>query len=289
VDFIYNGGDVYLDGDTIQINRPSGGYIVAPNHTAETKWGYVFQNNIIRPRKGIDVKDVWLGRPWHGTPMTVFINTQTFVNIPAKGWYNTMGGLPVLWAEYNTTDASGNLVDLSQRETYYYYTDRDTGEKYEVFDVKNTLTAEEAAQYTIKNVMSGDDNWQPDLMCEACETPVVKKAGNNISWQAVPYAICYVVTCGDEVVGFTTDTEYDITGTDADAYKVQAVNEWGGLSKMGVVDAATGVNMLDTQHPTYAGQQVYTLDGRRQKGLQRGLNIVRDSNGMIYKVMRSTY
>ena len=27
VDFIYNGGDVYLDGDTLEINRPSGGYI----------------------------------------------------------------------------------------------------------------------------------------------------------------------------------------------------------------------------------------------------------------------
>ena len=121
VDFIYNSGNVYLDGDTLDINRPSGGYIVAPSHGADVNWGYVFQNNVIRAHKGVNVNDVWLGRPWHNQPKTVFINTQTFVTIPAKGWYNTMGGLPSLWAEYNTVDANGNPVDLSQRETYYWY------------------------------------------------------------------------------------------------------------------------------------------------------------------------
>ena len=99
VDFIYNGGDVYLDGDTLEINRPSGGYIVAPNHTADTKWGYVFKNNVLRAHPGVNVTDIWLGRPWHNQPKTVFINLQTFINIPAKGWYETMGGLPSLWAD----------------------------------------------------------------------------------------------------------------------------------------------------------------------------------------------
>ena len=285
VDFIYNGGDVYLDGDTIQINRPSGGYIVAPNHTAETKWGYVFQNNIIRPRPGINVKDVWLGRPWHGTPKTVYINTQTFVNIPAKGWYNTMGGLPALWAEYNTTDAYGTPLDLSQRETYYYYTDSNTGEKHEVFNVKNTLTAEEAAQYTIKNVCSGDDNWQPDLMCEACDMPVVVKGESKISWQAVPYAICYVVTCGEQVVGFTTETEYDITGTDADSYKVQAVNEFGGLSKYGIPGTPTAIVAPGFSAPT-AMEAFYALDGKRLASPQRGITIVRSTDGTFRKVVK---
>ncbi|MBO6099628.1 MAG: Ig-like domain-containing protein, partial [Prevotella sp.] len=211
VDFIYNGGDVYLDGDTLEINRPSGGYIVAPNHTSDSKWGYVFQNNVIRAHEGVSVSDVWLGRPWHGTPKTVFINTQTFINIPAKGWYNTMGGLPAIWAEYNTVDAKGNPVDLSQRETYYYYwIDEEKTQKAEVFDVKNTLTAEEAAQYTLKNVLSGDDNWQPDLLCEAVEAPVPVIKDNKIEWEAVPYAICYVVTKGDEVVDITTETSYDM-------------------------------------------------------------------------------
>ena len=285
VDFIYNNGDVYLDGDTIQINRPSGGYIVAPRHTAATKWGYVFQNNIIRPRKGIDVTDVWLGRPWHDQPKTVYINTQTLINIPAKGWYNTMGGLPVLWAEYNTVDKNGNPVDLSQRETYYYYwIDKNAGTKAEVFNVKNTLTAEEAAEYTIKNVCGGNDNWQPDLMCEACDAPVVKGEGNQLTWQAVPYAICYVITKNGEVVGFTKETSFD-SYTEGDTWQVQAVNENGGLSKYGTANATTSIS----HHPSAISHQpsaLYTLNGCRADSGTKGLLIFRDANGITRKIIR---
>ncbi len=283
VDFIYNSGNVYLDGDTLEINRPSGGYIVAPSHAQDVKWGYVFQNNVIRPHKGIDVKDVWLGRPWHNQPKTVYINTQTFVNIPAKGWYNTMGGLPALWAEYNTTDANGNPVDLSQRETYYYYIDSNTGQKHEVFGVQNTLTADEAARYTVKNVMGGNDNWQPDLMCEACEAPVVKGVGGRLTWEAVPYAICYVVTKNGEVAGMTTDVSFD-GFTETDKWQVQAVNENGGLSRKGLANSISAIGK--TAVDANGIKTVYSLDGRRRSCLQHGLNIVRMDDGRSIKVVR---
>ncbi|MCR4809686.1 MAG: Ig-like domain-containing protein [Prevotella sp.] len=284
VDFIYNGGDVYLDGDTLEINRPSGGYIVAPWHTADTKWGYVFQNNVIRPHKGVNVTDVWLGRPWHGEPKTVYINTQTFVNIPAKGWYNTMGGLPALWADYNTVDANGNPVDLSQRESYYYYTDSNTGQKVEKFNVKNYLTAEEAAQYTIKNVCGSTDNWQPDLMCEACDAPMVTGENGRLTWNAVPYAICYVVTKDGEVAGVTTDTSFN-GYTDGDKWQVQAVNEYGGLSKKAMANVSTSIGEARTVR-NYS-EAVYSLDGRRINGvLKHGFSIVRLHDGTVVKQMR---
>lgn len=281
VDFIYNSGNVYLDGDTLEINRPSGGYIVAPSHGADVKWGYVFQNNILRAHPGVNVTDVWLGRPWHNSPKTVFINLQTFISIPAKGWYNTMGGLPVLWAEYNTVDKNGNPLDLSQRETYYYYMNGD--QKVEAFNVKNTLTAEEAAQYTLKNVMGGSDNWQPDLLCEACDAPVVKGANGRLTWAAVPYAICYVVTKNGEVADFTTETSFE-GYTATDIWQVQAVNEYGGLSLKGTANVDTGITqhlLPDTHHPA----AIHTLDGRRQQQLQRGLNIVRMADGTACKVI----
>ena len=290
VDFIYNGGDVYLDGDTLEINRPSGGYIVAPNHTSDTKWGYVFQNNIIRPGKTttgetMNVTDVWLGRPWHNQPKTVFINTQTFINLPAKGWYNTMGGLPALWAEYNTVDKDGNPVDLSQRETYYWYWEDDAKtKKAEVFNVKNTLTAEEAAQYTIKNVMGGSDGWQPDVMCEPCDAPVVKGANGQLTWEAVPYAICYVVTKNGVVAGFTKDTTFD-GYTDGDSWQVQAVNEYGGLSEKATPNAATAIRSVKTKNEDENGNAIFTLDGRQVSQLQHGMNIVRMSDGAIKKVL----
>ncbi|MGN0282046.1 MAG: pectinesterase family protein [Prevotella sp.] len=291
VDFIYNGGDVYLDGDTLEINRPSGGYIVAPNHTADTKWGYVFQNNVIRPGKDfqtgntLNVTDVWLGRPWHGTPKTVFINTQTFVPIPAKGWYNTMGGLPELWADYNTVDANGEPLDLSQRESYYYYIDSSTSEKVEKFNVKNFLTDEEAAQYTLKNVLSGDDNWQPDMLCEPCDMPVANSNGTTITWEAVPYAICYVVIKNDEVVGFTIDTSFNGYTSD-DNWLVQAVNEYGGLSKKATVNSTpTEINELSRQNGEAIIESVYSIYGTRTTKLQQGVNIVRMSDGRMKKIM----
>ncbi|MBQ8464222.1 MAG: Ig-like domain-containing protein [Prevotella sp.] len=292
VDFIYNGGDVYLDGDTLEINRPSGGYIVAPWHSEETRWGYVFQNNVIRPRAGVDVKDVWLGRPWHGTPKTVFINTQTFVNIPAKGWYNTMGGLPELWADYGTVDANGNPVSTKERESYYYYwADDAKTQKVEKYDVKNYLTDEEAAQYTIQNVMSGTDGWQPNLLCEACQAPVVKANGGKIEWETVPYAICYVITKGEQVVGFTTETNYEAES--GAAYRVQAVNEYGGLSQYGVAPVSTGIDALTSTASTSSPVQYYTLDGRQHDKAALnatvrggGILIVRMADGSVRKVMK---
>ena len=288
VDFIYNSGNVYLDGDTLEINRPSGGYIVAPSHAADVKWGYVFQNNILRAHPGVNVTDVWLGRPWHNQPKTVFINLKTYINIPAKGWYNTMGGLPVLWADYNTVDANGNPLDLSQRENYYYYTN-DAGTKVEAFNVKNYLTDEEAAQYTIKNVCGGDDDWQPDLMCEACNVPEVSYEGGKLSWNAVPYAICYVVTLDDEVVAFTTDCEYTPetaaalrrAAVNSSDFKVQAVNEYGGLSQKG----QAGGNPTAVSRPATAphAQAVYTVGGRQLSTPRRGINIVRMDDGTIQK------
>ena len=243
VDFIYGQGNVYFDQDTINIVRKSGGYIVAPNHGVGTTWGYVFMNNIITAPGNPAETDVWLGRPWHDYPITVFINTRTFIKIPAAGWYPTMGGLPKLWAEYNTMDGDGNPVDLSHRITeYYYYADANKTQKVTGYSEKAVLTAEEAAKYTVKNVLSGNDGWQPTLLTEACAKPNVKQDNNGLKWDAVPYAICYVVTAGDEVIGFTEQTSFDIPFSYASAQlKVQAVNEYGGLSDYAMASSTSGI------------------------------------------------
>lgn len=290
VDFIYNSGNVYLDGDTLEINRPSGGYIVAPSHGADVKWGYVFYGNVLRARPGVNVTDVWLGRPWHNQPKTVFINLQTFINIPAKGWYEHMGGLPALWADYNTVDANGNPVDLSQREDTYWI--EENGQR--VYGkAKNRLTDEEAARYTIKNVCGGTDNWQPDLMCEACDAPVVKGADGRLTWQPVAYAICYVITKNGQVAGFTTETSFD-GYTEADQWQVQAVNEYGGLSAYGTANAPTAIihHPIPEQNspnrslsPRTQQPSLYTLHGRRASAATRGLLILRHADGTVSKTL----
>jgi len=281
VDFIYNSGNIYIDNTTLYINRKSGGYIVAPSHAADVKWGYVFMNCTITAPGNPAETDVWLGRPWHNQPKTVFINTTAEVTIPAAGWYEKMGGLPALWAEYNTMDGDGNPLDLSQRRSSYWK--EVDGEQVWVHNVKNVLTAEEAAQYTVKNVLSGSDNWQPSIITESCAAPQAKIEGNKIVWDAVPYAICYVVYKNDEVAGFTTECEF---AYEAGAeYKVFAANEQGGLSKASVPGVTDGISSL----PTADGQQstaIYTLDGKRVQQLQQGINIIKTANGEVKKIIK---
>lgn len=281
VDFIYNSGNIYIDNTTLYINRKSGGYIVAPSHAADVKWGYVFMNCTITAPGNPAETDVWLGRPWHNQPKTVFINTTAEVTIPAAGWYEKMGGLPALWAEYNTMDGDGNPLDLSQRRSSYWK--EVDGEQVWVHNVKNVLTAEEAAQYTVKNVLSGSDNWQPSIITESCAAPQAKIEGNKIVWDAVPYAICYVVYKNDEVAGFTTECEF---ACEANAeYKVFAANEQGGLSKASVPGVTDGISSL----PTADGQlptAIYTLDGKRVQQLQQGINIIKTANGEVKKIIK---
>lgn len=271
VDFIYGQGNVYFDQDTINIVRKSGGYIVAPNHADGTTWGYVFMNNVITAPGTPSETDVWLGRPWHAYPVTVFINTRSYVKIPAAGWYPTMGGLPKLWAEYNTMDGDGNPVDLSHRITeYYYYADAGKTQKVTGSSEKAVLTAEEASQYTIKNVLSGDDGWQPTLLTEACDKPIVAIAGGKVTWDAVPYAICYVVTAGDEVIGFTKDTAFEVSDADkARGIKVQAVNEYGGLSAYGLAEVSTGIASFQISNGKEDASW-YNLMGQKVNTVQSG-------------------
>ena len=282
VDFIYNSGNIYIDNTTLYINRKSGGYIVAPSHADDVKWGYVFMNCTITAPGNPRETDVWLGRPWHNSPKTVFINTTAEVTIPAAGWYEKMGGLPALWAEYNTMDGDGNPLDLSQRRSSYWK-EGDNGEQIWKHNVKNVLTAEEAAQYTVKNVLSGSDNWQPEIITESCAAPKATIEGSKIRWQAVPYAICYVILKNNEVAGFTTDCEF---AYEAGAeYKVFAANEQGGLSEAcipGISDEIGNISSSAGNNPT----GIYTLDGKRVEQLQKGVNIIKTAEGVVKKIVK---
>lgn len=288
VDFIYNSGNIFIESTTLLITRKSGGYIVAPSHGADVEWGYVFNNCVITAPGVPSETSVWLGRPWHNYPKTVFLNTRAEVTIPATGWYETMGGLPAIWADWNTTDGKGNLLDLSQRRDTYYYTDASGNKVYG--KAKNRLTDEEAAQYTVANVLTGKDAWTPVIKTEACAAPTVKAEGSSLTWEAVPYAICYVVTCDGKVMDITTETSHAVTSGKPESYAVQAVNEWGGLSAKGRA-GASGVNGVEATGATVVSSEWFGIDGRRLGGVQpSGVTVVRetlsDGSVRVVKVAR---
>jgi len=252
VDFIYGAGDVFFDACTLNIVRESGGYIVAPSHNASTAWGYVFNNcTITAPTDKIASTTIYLGRPWIDSPKTVYLNTTSLINIYPSGWYYKMGTIPAIFADYNTMDKYGNKMDLSSRIKDYEYDIKDASGNVTSTvkgTAKNSLTDAEAATYTLKNVMSGSDDWQPTLITESVAAPVIAGNLQTISWSKVNYAICYVITKNNKVVKFTTDLTYtDNAAANGDIYSVQAANEYGGLSPVSNTYAAviTGLDNID--------------------------------------------
>ena len=170
VDFIYGSGNAWLEQCTIKINRKSGGWIVAPKHKPETRWGYVFNHCLLTADGNPSETSIWLGRPWHHQPKTVFLHTRSEITIPAEGWYSHMAGLPSVFAEYGTTDANGNMLDLSKRINRYYRIDEKSDTTW--CTAKNNLTAEEAGLYTVEAVMGGDDHWNPEIIFKPADKPI---------------------------------------------------------------------------------------------------------------------
>ena len=227
VDFLYGQGNVFFDRCTLNIVQKKGGWIVAPKHFEGTTWGYVLKSTTITAPGNPKETEVWLGRPWLHGPKAVFIDTKAEVTIPEKGWFDHMGTLPLVFADYNTTDAEGNKLDLSKRiDTYYKITEqKDTiwGK------AQNRLTDAEAARYTVKNVLSGSDNWDPEQLCQGIQAPEVIWRGKKMTWKPVDGARGYVVRRGDKVVATTTACTYRPKEKAGD-YHVQSVSQNGNIN-----------------------------------------------------------
>lgn len=273
VDYFYGGGDIYVENSEF-CNVRSGSVIVAPAHKPGTKWGYVMQNcRVTAILDGIG-KQHALGRPWHESPIAVWLNTTMLATISPSGW-NNMGTIPALFAEYNSMDANGDPIDLNQRRTEYQYTSNGqtiTG------TCKAVLTTEEAARYTYEAVTTGTDDWNPRRMMESVDAPDNLKYGtadHTLTWTPSEYAICYVVIDqNDKVVGFTKDNSFTTDGQGSQ-YSVKAVNEYGSLSQPATVSTMLGIADTSFQnHQEIIRQEYYNLQGARLNRPAKGLNIV---------------
>ncbi|NDW13766.1 DUF5123 domain-containing protein [Bacteroides sp. 214] len=227
VDYIYGAGDCYFDNCTLYCVR-GGSVITAPNHKNGTQWGYVFETCTIDGNAASNDGKTKLGRPWHEFPMVAYLNTTMKISIAPEGW-TEMGGFPKVFAEYNSMDADGKPIDLSNRKTIYAGDDSPGTTK----EAKAVLTAEEAAAYTYTAVTEGTDNWNPRKFFEQVAKPTnVQLEEGKLTWNSVEYAICYIITCNNEVIGFTTTTEFVIENVDTNkTYQVMAANEYGSISE----------------------------------------------------------
>ena len=282
VDFICGGGDVFFNRSTLYLEeRSTANCITAPN--GDTDWGYVFSDCVIDGHE-VNNGQYNLGRPWNGTPRCVWLNTTMKVIPSAAGWAS-MQVLPELFAEYNSRTESGNEVDLSGRTTTFTVNDESVTATY-----NPVLTAEEAAQYTIANVLAGNDQWQPNLLTEQAIAPEVEvSTSGTLTWTASDYVFCYAVCLNGKVVAFTNDSQYQLPAdaTEDDFYSVRAANEMGGLgvASKGINCNGTysGVEENTTMGAELINTAIYTIDGMMVPELQDGINIVRKtySNGVV--------
>ena len=291
VDYLYGGGNVYLDHCTMY-NMRAGSVIVAPCHRT-SEFGYVFKSCTIDGNDIAKTGTCALGRPWHNSPKTVFLNTIAKNMISPAGW-NNMGAIPAIFAEYNTVDANGNPVDLTNRRTEYTYSEKQDDDTYvqKSGTCKAVLTADDVAKYSYENVVSGSDHWNPRMLMEPVDAPkniYWYKNTNKMSWTASEFAICYIVfDANDNVLAITKDTNCEIEAGKMPAY-IKAVNENGSLSQKYEVAVSTGISQVASDAEV-ARTEVYSADGIRKANTLPGLNIVKtiyeDGSVKTQKVMK---
>lgn len=275
VDYIYGGGDCFFDKCNIYSVR-SGAVIVAPSHGTGTKYGYVFNSCTLNGNSAAGDGNLKLGRPWQNSPIAVYLNTTMNVVPAPEGWTN-MGVIPKLFAEYNSMDANGNAIDLSNRKSSYT-----TSGGVTQTGLQTELSQTEAAAYTYENVIEGSDQWNPRAYFEPVSAPSnLSVSSTTLSWTASKYTICYVVFRDTSVIGFTTSTNY----TDATAavgktysYYVKAANEYGSISASS--DTVTvKITTTDVKAVNSETLQVYTYNSTLYIN-----NIISGSEVTIYSV-----
>ena len=222
VDFICGGGDVFFEGTKLVMTR-NGGYITASQNPGD--WGYVFNNTTITVSNSSFNGTFYLGRSW-GRAKTVFLNTKMIAQPKGEGWGPDMNSAPVVFGEYNSKDGNGNAVNTSQRKTYF------NGGKdgSTATTLKTVWNANDAAKYTLSNVLKGSDNWNPTKLTAQVNAPRIEQEGAEIVWADDENARAWVVFVNGKYKANVIVPSFSLDGVATGSkVTVRAANSMGGL------------------------------------------------------------
>lgn len=149
VDFIFGRSQAVFDNCEIRsLNRGSSsnnGYLTAARTAIEETYGFVFLNCNLTCESGTASNSVWLGRPWcpSGTSVdkaaVAYINCTMGAHIKTDGW-TSMSGVAASHGRFYEYNSSGSGAAVNSN--------------------RPQLSASEAANYTIYNVLKG---WTPSF------------------------------------------------------------------------------------------------------------------------------
>ena len=254
VDFICGGGDSWWERPTFVLRkRDTGNNIVAARQTHtniscnytgsdymfDEKWGYVFNNGVIKAESAAAYNKqngrYTIARTWGGSPANTYLYTTFEITPDAGGYSNMSQNLVCRMHEYGSMNADGTAADLTKR------TIRASTPAAGSDDC--ILTDEQAAQYTIHNVLGGDEAYDPTIYTESISMAnsalnnATDEQGNSIlQWTAASNALCYMIFRIDETTGdtlfYTMTTSNRFLPDESQAgrkFLIRAANKRGGL------------------------------------------------------------
>jgi pectinesterase len=138
-DFIFGAATAVFENCEI-FAKESATYLTAASTPEGKKFGFVFIDcKITGDTKS---QSVYLGRPWRPFAKTVFINTEISDVIKPEGWHN--------W----------NKPDAEKTTFYGEFNSKGIGANTEKRIIwSHQLSKKEAKEYSIKKILSGNDNW----------------------------------------------------------------------------------------------------------------------------------
>lgn len=167
-DWIFGNATVVFDQSEIKFVGKNGGYVTAASTDQGQAHGYVFLNSkLTRGTSYLENKvtvnpwdaswdidsnlaatdeEVSLGRPWRPYANVKYINTWMDQHIEAAGWNNWGDAANEKTASYGEYNSTGPGAKPAARQAW-----------------SRQLTSDEANQYTVPNVLKGDDGWNPLL------------------------------------------------------------------------------------------------------------------------------
>lgn len=138
VDFIF--GDATAVFENCLIHSKKGGFVTAAGTKPEMPFGFVFLKCKLTGMGG----DAYLGRPWQKGAATAFIECELGNHLHPEGWSDAPGTDNHKTARYVEHKNTGPGADTSERP-----------------DWTRQLSDAEALAYTIENILSGADRWNP--------------------------------------------------------------------------------------------------------------------------------
>lgn len=256
---LFEQGQAFWNNPTIVLRGSSNtSYLSLLESDKTQKWGYVLKGGVVKAENDAvyarQNNKFALGAGIRNTPAQTLIGVKFDVAPLASGYLNYQGAGNVMrFHEYGSKTSTGLLMDLSSRSLAAFAPGAGSDEC--------VLTEEQAAEYTLANVLGGSTAYDPTIYTKQVDLTGVSlsQSDEGISWTGSSEALCYFIfrqneeTKEFEFYDITTNTIYQPdTAQTGRVFYVRAANERGGLGKpsMTIVYQNLGEFILKVSHLT---------------------------------------